>query len=131
MESSRSHRSPLVSAARIILRADFVVLLLLGIAFWTGHLLTWVGLHMALGGIFVLALWTIAGSAVAAGVAPGLAGLAFIWGLLVAGFGASQTHLLPGDLHWIVRVCHLLLAMIAMPIAERLAAAVQGKAAAG
>jgi hypothetical protein len=122
-----SSRAPLVTVARITLRADFVVLLLLGIAFWTGHLASLVPLHMALGVLFVVALWTVAGSALAARVAPGLAGVAVLWGVLLAGVGASQTRLLVGDLHWVVRVCHLLIALIAMPIAERLSTAVLAK----
>jgi hypothetical protein len=51
----------------------------------------------------------------------GLAAFAIAWGLLVAGVGMTQQGLLPGDLHWIVRVMHLVIGLAAMPIAERLA----------
>jgi hypothetical protein len=35
----------------------------------------------------------------------------------------TQQGLLPGSLHWIVRVAHLVIGLAAMPLAERLAAA--------
>ena len=46
---------------------------------------------------------------------------AIVWGVVIAALGFSQQRLLVGDLHWIIRVLHLVVGMAAMPIAERLA----------
>ena len=104
----------------MVLRALAGVLLVIGVGFWTGH---WFGLrsvHMGVGTLFVLVLWSIAGMALRARRANGLAAFAIVWGVLLAGFGASQQGILIGDMHWIVRVVHLAMAMAAMPVAERL-----------
>ena len=104
----------------VLLRLLAAVEVVLGIGFWTGH---WIGLrplHMALGVVFVLALWIIAGLALAARRAIGLAVFALVWGAVLAGFGAAQQGLLIGALHWIIRVVHLAIAVAAIPMAERL-----------
>ena len=92
-----------------------------GLALWTGHLYSLVNLHMAIGSLFVLMLWAIAGIAIARHQPVGLAVFAIAWGLVIAAFGMMQQGILPGDLHWIVRVMHLAVGIAAMPIAERLA----------
>jgi len=104
----------------VALRVLAAALVIIGVGFWTGH---WFGLrpvHMALGTLFVLVLWSLAITALVARRARGLAVFALIWGVVIAGFGASQQGLLIGDYHWIVRVTHLALAVAAMPVAERL-----------
>ena len=105
----------------IVLRALIGFEVVLGIAFWTGHWYSLVSVHRTGGMLFVLTLWTIAALALAQRRNAGLAAFAIVWGLAIAGLGFSQQRILPGDLHWIVRVTHLVLAMAAMPIAERLA----------
>ena len=94
---------------------------LVGIALWMGYWSSLVNVHMLIGVVFVLLLWTIAGIAISHRQSVGLAAFAIAWGLLVAGVGMTQQGLLPGDLHWIVRVMHLVIGLAAMPIAERLA----------
>jgi len=94
---------------------------LVGIALWMGYWYSLVNVHMLVGVVFVLLLWTIAGIAISHRKSVGLAAFAIAWGLLVAGVGMTQQGLLPGDLHWIVRVMHLVIGLAAMPIAERLA----------
>jgi len=104
----------------VVLRALALLLVVIGVGFWTGH---WFGLrpvHMALGPLFVLVLWSLAVVALRSRRATGLAVFALVWGVVIAAFGASQQGLLIGDHHWIVRVTHLALAMAAMPVAERL-----------
>ena len=107
---------PLLMLLRVLAAIQIVV----GIGFWTGH---WFGLrplHMAVGALFVVLLWIIAGFAIAARRAVGLAVFAIVWGLVLAGFGMAQQGLLVGDLHWIIRVVHLAMAIAAMPVAEQL-----------
>jgi len=107
---------PLMVLLRVLAGVQVVV----GIGFWSGH---WFGLrsfHMMIGSLFVLSLWAIAGIAISGRQATKLAIFAILWGAVIAGFGAMQQGILIGDLHWIVRVTHLVIAMAAMPVAERL-----------
>ena len=106
----------------MFIRVAMAFQVILGIGFWTGN---WTGLrnlHMAVGALFVLALWAIAGMAISQRRSTGLATFAFVWGIVVVAFGVIQQQLLVGDLHWIIRVLHLAIGLAAMPIAERLAA---------
>jgi hypothetical protein len=109
----------------MFVRLAFVVQLVLGICFWVGRLTQYVNVHMIIGSLFVLALWGIAIAGLRT-AAKGPAIALVVLGLIIAGFGMSQTTIMMGDMHWIVRVVHLLLAMIAMPLAERLVRASEG-----
>ncbi len=82
--------------------------LLLGIALWSGALYNLVHLHAGLGGLVVLSLWVLAFLAFRTGNATALAIAAVVWGLLTLGLGLRQTEILVGDLHWIVKVAHLI-----------------------
>ncbi len=106
---------------RILMRLSITVLLVLGILFWTGHAYALVQVHMAFGLIFVLGLWALAGIAAARGAPLPVVIGAVMLGLLVLALGMTQTRLLPGDYHWLIRVLHLVLGMGAMGLAERLA----------
>src|SRR5262249_5084489 len=114
---------PMPHARRLLipLRLLAAVQIVVGIGFWTNHWLGLRGLHLGVGTLFVLTLWVIAALAIAAKRATGLAIVAIVWGVAIAGVGAAQQGLLIGDSHWIVRVLHLAMAVAAMPMAERLA----------
>ena len=108
---------PLMMLLRVLAGVQLVV----GIGFWSGH---WFGLrnfHMTLGSLYVLSLWAIAGIAISARQATALAIFAILWGAVIAAFGAMQQGILIGEFHWVVRIAHLVIAMSAMPLAERLA----------
>jgi hypothetical protein len=105
----------------VVLRLLAAAQITLGIAFWTGHWYSLVSLHRMGGMLFVVTLWVIALLALRAKRAVGLAAFALAWGVVIAGLGFAQQRLLIGDLHWIVRVAHLVISMSAMPLAERLA----------
>ena len=107
-------------AVLMLLRLAFVVQLVVGIAMWAGYWVSLVGLHMGVGSVFVLLLWILAGIALVRRRAVGLALFAIVWGIVLAGFGMAQRGLMIGDAHWVIRVAHLVIAMAAMPIAERL-----------
>jgi hypothetical protein len=107
----------------MFMRAAAAVQVILGIGFWTGRWAALVNIHMLIGVLFVLALWALAGVALSQRHIVGLAVFAFVWGLVLAGFGMTQRGIMVGDMHWVIRVLHLVIALAAMPIAERLAAA--------
>ena len=51
----------------VFMRAAMAVQVIVGIGFWTGHWVNLVNVHMAIGSLFVIALWVIAGIASAHG----------------------------------------------------------------
>jgi len=99
--------------------------LVLGILFWTGHARSLVNTHMAVGLLFVLSLWVLAGLSARAHAPSGLIIGTFAWGVVVVAFGMAQTRLVLGTYHWIVQVAHLLVGVIAMALAGRLQMAVR------
>jgi hypothetical protein len=87
-----------------------------GLLFWTGNTLTLIPFHMLAGLVLVLSLWTIAFLALRSGGDPGLIALSVLWGLLVVALGVIQTRLLPGELHWIIQILHLLVGLVAIAL---------------
>jgi hypothetical protein len=110
-----------ITGIQMFVRVAGVVQLLLGLAFWTGNLLSLVDLHMLNGILLVLALWTQAALAHRAGVPGRLVARAFVWGLIVVALGLTQTDLLTGSLHWVIQVIHLLLGIGLLDLADTLA----------
>lgn len=106
---------------RILVSAIGVVMIVLGVLFWTGNAFALLNLHMLLGIILVLMLWIIAVMALAARVNPPLALVGLVWGLIVPILGITQFQLLPGSLHWIIQILHLLVGLTAIALANILA----------
>lgn len=104
----------------MLMRIAAAIQLILGIGFWTGHWIKAIPVHQTIGTIYVLLLWVLAVLALVKRTRLGLAVFAIVWGVVIAGFGMMQQTILVGDLHWIIRVLHLIIALSAMPIAERL-----------
>ncbi len=113
------------TVALMLIRLCAVVLIALGILFWTGNALPLVPLHTLVGLILVLALWTLAGIAARAGVSLPFVAAAVVWGLVVPVFGLNQASLLTGDAHWLIRVLHLLVGLVAVGMGEGLAARIR------
>jgi hypothetical protein len=99
-------------------RIDAVILIVLGLLFWTGNADALIPVHMLLGIALVIALWALAALAAAAGVNLGLVALAFVWGAIVPVLGLKQTTLLVGSAHWIIQVLHLLVGLTAIALAQ-------------
>ena len=118
------------TTAQMLVRASFVVQLVLGGLFWTGNALDLVPLHQTIGFLLVFGLWTLAGLAARAGVRPPLVALAAVWGLVVPVLGLNQTRLLVGSAHWLIEVLHLLVGLGAIGLAENLAARIKERLAA-
>jgi hypothetical protein len=121
----RGMRSAIL-ALQWLIRVCAVVQITLGVLFWTGNAFTLLQVHMLTGIVLVLGLWAQGVLAARAGL--GWAGLrwapaagAFVWGLLVVALGMTQDSLLPGDLHWLIKVLHLLVGVGAVGMAESLA----------
>ncbi len=117
------------TAFRIFVGLDGVVLIGLGLLFWTGNADPLIPVHMLLGIALVLALWVLAVLAAVAGVNLGLVALAFVWGLVVPALGLTQTRLLPNGAHWIIQVLHLLVGITAIALAQVLAMRINARGA--
>lgn len=109
------------TVAQMLVRICGGLLILLGIFFWTGHALSLIPIHMLLGLVFVIALWVLAGIGARAGVGAGFAALVALWGIIVLALGMTQTRLMPGSAHWVIRVLHLLVGLVAIRLGEVLA----------
>jgi hypothetical protein len=107
--------------AHMTIRISGVLLLLLGIAIWTGRADGVIPVHELLGFILVLSLWTLSFLAARAGVPMKWVVLAVAWGLVAPILGLTQEGLLTGGWHWTIQVLHLLIGLGAIGMGENLA----------
>lgn len=107
--------------AQLALRGSGVLTLLLGLSLWAGYGSSLRQLHMLLGLLVVLALWTLAGIAAKVGAPLARVVMAVLWGFVVIALGMTQTQFYPGPMHWMIRLTHLLVGIGAMAQGERLA----------
>jgi uncharacterized membrane protein YczE len=111
----------IVLTARMLISLFGIALVVLGILFWTGHALSLVQLHMALGGLFVICLLVLAALGFLTPGARWFALLVLVWSLIVPALGVAQLRLLPGSDHWVIQAIHLLVGLIAMGLGHALA----------
>jgi hypothetical protein len=107
-----------VRIALNIVRIGVLVELALGILFWTGNADSFQIVHIIIGILVVLSLWTLG---IAQGLQGGSFGLAlatFVVGFLLALVGLFQARWLIGSNHWIIQIIHLLLGLSAIGLAE-------------
>ena len=105
----------------VLMRIAAGVQIVVGLGLWTGRWYSLVGMHRATGVAYVVLFWILAILALAQRRNIGLALVALLWGFVIAALGFMQQRILIGDLHWIVRVVHLIVGLSALGIAERLA----------
>jgi len=115
--------TPLANAAQWTIRIAGVLLLVLGIVIWTGNFDALIPIHMLIGVVLVVALWTLAYLANRAGVSKALVVIAIAWGVLLPIVGVTQQQVLTGNAHWVVQVAHLVLGVVAIGLGEMLGAA--------
>jgi len=109
--------------ASIVLRLCGALAVILGILFWSGNALNLVPIHMLLGLLVVLSLWIVGiGQAFSSGGSWPLAGGALLLGLLVIVVGMTQSSLIVGSFHWVIKVVHLLLGILAVGMGQIAAA---------
>ena len=113
--------------AQTTVRAIAPIIIILGLLFWTDTATFLVPVHMLLGIVIVLSLWTLALLAARAGVNLGFVALALVWGLVVPVLGVTQERLLPGSEHWLIQILHLLVGLGAIGQAEGLARGIKAR----
>lgn len=113
-----------ITTTRTVVLIAGVVQLILGLLFWADIGKSLVPLHITIGSILVLALWTLAVLCARAGAPIGLVILTVVWGLVLPFVGLGQKEVLVGSSHWIIQVVHVLLGLGALGLASILAARV-------
>jgi len=114
----------------LIARVTLMVTLGLGLLYWIAQLFVWSGLlvllaqigfpniHEWFGTIGVLGLLILGGVAVWTRGCRLLGVVGIIYALLVPAFGMTQTLILVGNLHWLIRAAHLLVGIGAMVLTQ-------------
>ena len=125
-----------VTIASMLSRLTGLIQIVLGMLFWVGYAENLIHVHILCGIVLVVSLWALAILSIRAGVKPGLAILALVWGLITIILGLEQGRILVSALHWIAQVVHLLVGLGAIGLAEALAARIRhvspsGKIASG
>ncbi len=106
---------------RMFIRIAGAIMIILGLLFWTDNAEFLIPLHMTIGLVLVLALWTLSIIAALSGVNPGLIALVVVWSLGMPALGLTQQRLLPGSAHWLIQTLHLLVGIGALALGEQLA----------
>lgn len=101
--------------------------LVFGLAFWLGYGHSFTRVHMALGMAVVVSLWTLAWIAGREGARTSIVVFATGWGVLTWAVGVMQVRLLPGSLHWMIAVVHLLFGAISIALGGYLANSVASR----
>jgi hypothetical protein len=114
----------MVRILQMTVRLTGLALIILGTLIWTGHVELRQA-HMGLGVLFVLALWSLAGIGFRTRVGVGLATRAVLWGLVVLYFGMVQGQIGTGSMHVYIRILHLVVGLVAIGVAEFLAARIK------
>ena len=107
-----------IRVSLMVLRIAVLFNLITGIIFWTGNADPLQIVHIVVGIIAVLALWTLGIMQGLRGSNYGLTAAAIVVGLLLALVGLFQTGWLTGSNHWIIQVIHLLLGIAAIGLGE-------------
>ncbi len=105
----------------MLVRVSGVLVLILGLIFWTGHLDNLQGIHIALGIVLVLALFWLAALNYRNGGNIGLSVAAFADGVALYVVGQYQAGWL-ANAHWLIQVIHLVLGLAAIGLGEVLGA---------
>ena len=106
----------------MVLRICALAALILGILFWTNNAKGLTLVHILLGFAVVISLWVLGIAQGFRGGSFGLALATFVAGLLLAFVGLFQTRWLTNDMHWIIQVIHLVLALAAIGLGEMISA---------
>jgi hypothetical protein len=119
------------TAALWTVRISGLVALLLGLLLWVGGGGGIVPLHLLAGVVLVAALGTLAALGLRGGAGPALPAVAVGWAVFVLIFGLYHATILPGEMHVLVEVAHLLVGLAAMGIGEALGARIRRAATRG
>jgi hypothetical protein len=102
-----------IRIASVVLSFVGLLALILGLVVWANGALNLIQMHMLLGFLAVGALWVIGvGQAFSRGGSWLLASCALVVGAAMIIIGLNQSALMPGPLHWVVQIVHLVLGLL-------------------
>jgi hypothetical protein len=110
-----------MTAVRIInwiARIAGVIALLLGLTFWVTGITSIPSIHMLVGITFALSFLILSIIMVFSSGVRLLGVVGIIYALILPVFGITQTGLLVGDLHWLIRLAHMLVGIGAMLVIQ-------------
>jgi len=90
-----------------IARVAGIIAFLLGLFFWITQMSV-ISVHLVFGLILALSLLVLGGIMVCIKGARLLGATGIGYAFLLPAFGLTQTHLLTGDMHWLIQTAHLL-----------------------
>jgi hypothetical protein len=90
--------------------------LVLGLSMWFAQTYAVLPVHMILGLIVTLGLLITSILALLTNGLRVLGAIGIIYAVFVPVFGLTQASILPGDLHWLIRIAHLLVGLGAMAL---------------
>lgn len=107
----------------VVLSLAGVFALILGLLFWSGRASNLIQLHMLLGFLVVGALCVVGTAQTFSHAGSWLIAACTVFiGALLLVLGMTQSSLMVGEFHWIIRVIHLLLGLTAIGIGHMAAA---------
>jgi hypothetical protein len=112
---------------QIAVRIIGPIMIILGLLFWSGNALQLIPLHMLIGITLVLIMWALAVLGAVAGLNLGFVALTAVWGLVIPILGLTQERLLTNSLHWLIQLLHLAVGLVALALADRLAAGIKAR----
>jgi hypothetical protein len=115
------------TALLLLILVGGLVQLALGLSAWAGPGLSLVPVHMLLGTVLVLALWALSALGLASRIPVGMGVAGFALGAIVLVYGMAQEAVLPGGLHWLAQVLHLLLGLSLIGLGLRLGLQVRNR----
>jgi hypothetical protein len=111
-----------VRIVQIVAGVSGLLALVLGLLMWFADMYVVLPVHMILGLIVTLVLLIFSILALLTSGLRALGAIGVIYALIVPVFGLTQTSLLVGDLHWLIRIAHLLVGIGAMGLIGNIAA---------
>lgn len=103
-----------------LLAVGGVLQLALGLSAWAGPGAALIPVHMLLGTLLVLGVWTLSVLGLVARVPAPVAVAGLVLGAVVLVYGLTQEGVLPGGLHWVAQTLHLLLGLGLIGVGLRL-----------
>jgi hypothetical protein len=110
---------------QMIIRAVWLILLILGFIIWAGNAYSLMQAHIWLGYLLTLALFLLIVQAFRAGVSIGLLIAAAVLGAALPLWGLNQGAVFPASLYWVGQVLHVLSGIAAIGLAEILGARIR------
>ncbi|HEX6050516.1 MAG TPA: hypothetical protein VFZ21_14650 [Gemmatimonadaceae bacterium] len=104
-----------------IVRIVGIVQIVTGLLFWIGRAINLVPLHMMTGLILTIAILILTIFAGITGAQRGMIVAAVLLVIALPALGMTQTALLIGPWHWVIRVLHLLIGLAALRLGETFA----------